>query len=107
MKLSENWLRTFVNPSLSTRDLAHAITVLARAYQDATWRRTRTGNQSRSLLREYYPTSDAAMLTPNVAQHSARDANRNRLAVWFVTARAGSMSTSSLTLTATTQAGIF
>ena len=24
MKFSENWLRTFVNPPLSTRDLAHA-----------------------------------------------------------------------------------
>ena len=27
MKFSENWLRTFVNPPLSTRDLAHALTM--------------------------------------------------------------------------------
>jgi transposase len=29
--------------------------VLARAHQDATWRRTRAGNELRSLLREYFP----------------------------------------------------
>jgi hypothetical protein len=29
--------------------------VLARAHQDATWRRTKVGNELRSLLREYYP----------------------------------------------------
>ena len=27
MKFSENWLRTFVNPPLSTRDLAQALTM--------------------------------------------------------------------------------
>src|SRR5215470_55857 len=27
MKFSENWLRTFVNPQLSTRDLAQALTM--------------------------------------------------------------------------------
>ncbi len=27
MKLSENWLRTFVNPPLATRELAHAVTM--------------------------------------------------------------------------------
>src|SRR5262249_51606744 len=27
MKFSENWLRTFVNPPLSTRELAHALTM--------------------------------------------------------------------------------
>jgi hypothetical protein len=32
-----------------------SITVLARAHQDATWRRTRAGNELHSLLREYYP----------------------------------------------------
>ena len=36
-------------------ELARSITVLARAHQDATWRRTRAGNELRSLLREYYP----------------------------------------------------
>jgi phenylalanyl-tRNA synthetase beta chain len=27
LKISENWLRTFVNPPLSTRELAHAVTM--------------------------------------------------------------------------------
>ena len=36
-------------------ELAQSITVLARAHQDATWRRSRAGNELRSLLREYYP----------------------------------------------------
>ncbi|WP_036507593.1 IS110 family transposase [Nocardia aobensis] len=34
---------------------ARAIAVLARAQQDAVWRRTKAGNELRSLLREYYP----------------------------------------------------
>ena len=36
-------------------ELAQSITVLARAHQDATWRRNRAGNELRSLLREYFP----------------------------------------------------
>ncbi len=36
-------------------DLVRAIGVLARAQQDATWRRTRASNELRSLLREYFP----------------------------------------------------
>lgn len=36
-------------------ELANSITVLARAHQDATWRRTRAGNELRSLLREFFP----------------------------------------------------
>jgi transposase len=36
-------------------ELAQSTTVLARAHQDATWRRTRAGNELRSLLREYFP----------------------------------------------------
>ncbi|MCH6168044.1 IS110 family transposase [Pseudonocardia alaniniphila] len=36
-------------------DLAQAIAVLARAAQDAIWRRTRATLELRSLLREYYP----------------------------------------------------
>jgi transposase len=35
--------------------LAQAVAVLARAHQDATWRRTKASNELRSLLREYYP----------------------------------------------------
>jgi Transposase/Transposase IS116/IS110/IS902 family len=37
-------------------DLAQAVAVLARAHQDATWRRTKASNELRSLLREYYPS---------------------------------------------------
>ncbi len=36
-------------------ELAQAIAVLARAHQDAVWRRSRAVNELRSLLREYYP----------------------------------------------------
>ncbi|GGK94345.1 hypothetical protein GCM10012284_30470 [Mangrovihabitans endophyticus] len=36
-------------------ELVRAIAVLARAHQDATWRRTRASNELRSLLREFYP----------------------------------------------------
>ena len=36
-------------------DLACAIAVLARAHQDATWRRINASNELRSMLREYYP----------------------------------------------------
>ena len=37
-------------------ELSQAIAVLARAHQDAIWRRTRAHNELRSMLREYYPT---------------------------------------------------
>ena len=36
-------------------ELARAIAVLARAAQDAVWRRTKATQELRSLLREYYP----------------------------------------------------
>lgn len=36
-------------------DLVRQIAVLARAHQDATWRRSRASNELRSLLREYFP----------------------------------------------------
>jgi transposase len=36
-------------------ELAQSIAVLARAHQDAAWRRTRASNELRSLLREYFP----------------------------------------------------
>ncbi len=36
-------------------ELARSVAVLARAAQDAAWRRTRASNELRSLLREYYP----------------------------------------------------
>jgi transposase len=56
-------------------ELARAITVLARAHQDATWRRTRASNELRSLLREYYPgflQAFAARGATNLASADAR-----------------------------------
>ena len=53
-----NILRTDAHmhrPLPADTELARAIAVLARAHQDATWRRTRAGNELRSLLREYHP----------------------------------------------------
>jgi transposase len=43
-------------------DLARAITVLARAQQDAVWSRQQLSNQVRSLLRNYYPAALDAFL---------------------------------------------
>jgi transposase len=37
-------------------ELCQAIAVLARAHQDAIWRRTKAHNELRSALREFYPT---------------------------------------------------
>lgn len=55
--------------------LAQAIAVLARATQDATWRRTKASNELRSLLREYFPTflkAFAAKAGANLASPEAR-----------------------------------
>ncbi|MFR9774092.1 IS110 family transposase [Nocardia sp. SC052] len=56
-------------------ELAQAIAVLARAQQDAVWRRTKAGNELRSLLREYYPAfldTFAARSATNLAKPEAR-----------------------------------
>ena len=37
-------------------ELCQAIAVLARAHQDAVWRRTKAHNELRSVLREFFPT---------------------------------------------------
>ncbi|MFJ5036140.1 IS110 family transposase, partial [Streptomyces sp. NPDC088560] len=55
-----NILRTDMpmhRPLPADSDLAKAITVLARAQQDAVWSRQQIVNQTRSLLREYYPAA--------------------------------------------------
>ena len=54
--------------------LARAIAVLARAHQDATWRRTRTLQELRAVLREYYPGFLQAFgtNTTNLASADAR-----------------------------------
>jgi transposase len=44
--------------------LARSITVLARAYQDAVWRRTKLVQELRARLREYYPGFLAAFASP-------------------------------------------
>ena len=56
-------------------ELVRAIAVLARAQQDATWRRTKAVQELRSLLREYYPGFLAAFTrhgTTNLASPDAR-----------------------------------
>ncbi|MGA4792536.1 IS110 family transposase [Nocardia sp. AB354] len=56
-------------------ELAQAIAVLARAQQDAVWRRTKAGNELRSLLREYYPAflaTFAVKSATNLAKPEAR-----------------------------------
>jgi hypothetical protein len=55
-------------------ELVQAISVLARAHQDAVWRRTRASNELRSVLREYYPGFLAAFAgkTTNLASAEAR-----------------------------------
>ncbi|MFE0332407.1 IS110 family transposase [Streptomyces sp. NPDC058960] len=55
-----NILRTDMHahrPLPDDSELAQAITVLARAQQDAVWNRQQVANQVRSLLREYYPAA--------------------------------------------------
>jgi transposase len=58
-----NILRTDMpvhRPLPADSEHARAITVLARAQQDAVWNRQQLVNQIRSLLREYYPAALAA-----------------------------------------------
>ncbi|WP_328863471.1 IS110 family transposase [Streptomyces sp. NBC_00306] len=55
-----NILRTDMHahrPLPADTELVQAITVLARAQQDAVWTRQQVANQVRSLLREYYPAA--------------------------------------------------
>jgi transposase len=56
-------------------ELCQAIAVLARAHQDAIWRRTAGHHQLRSLLREFYPTFlavFASRFTLGIASPEAR-----------------------------------
>lgn len=56
-------------------DLAHDVAVLARAAQDAIWRRTKATQELRSLLREYYPgflEAFAGTVHTNLAKAEAR-----------------------------------
>ena len=47
---------------------------LARAHQDATWRRTKASNELRSLLREYYPAFLAAFAGGTATNLATADA---------------------------------
>ncbi|MFR9774366.1 IS110 family transposase [Nocardia sp. SC052] len=56
-------------------ELAQAIAVLARAQQDAVWRRSKASNELRSILREYYPAfldAFAGKSATNLAKPDAR-----------------------------------
>lgn len=48
--------------------------MLARAHQDATWRRTKAVQELRSLLREYYPGFLEAFAEKGPANHASADA---------------------------------
>lgn len=52
--------------------LARAVAVLARAHQDATWRRTKALQELRAVLREYYPGFLDAFGSANLASADAR-----------------------------------
>ena len=56
-------------------ELAQAIAVLARAQQNAVWRRSKATNELRSVLREYYPgflDAFAGKSATNLAKPEAR-----------------------------------
>ena len=72
-----NILRTNIHmhrPLPADTELARAIAVLARAHQDATWRRTRASNELRSLLREYFPGFLAAFAGGSATNLATADA---------------------------------
>lgn len=72
-----NILRTDIHahrPLPADTELARAVAVLARAHQDATWRRSRAGNELRSLLREFHPGFLAAFAGGNATNLASPDA---------------------------------
>jgi transposase len=75
--LLANILRTDAHvhrPLPEDSELAQAIAVLARAHQDATWRRTKAVQELRAVLREFHPGFLAAFAgdTTNLASGDAR-----------------------------------
>jgi transposase len=90
-----NILRTDAHmhrPLPADSELARAIAVLARAQQDATWRRTKASNELRSLLREYYPGFLAAFAGGTVTNLAGADA-RAVLAIAPTPAKGAALST--------------
>jgi transposase len=72
-----NILRTDAHthrPLPADSELAQAITVLARAHQDATWRRTKAVQELRAHLREYYPGFLKAFAAAGVTNLASADA---------------------------------
>jgi Transposase len=72
-----NILRTDIHahrPLPADTELARAVAVLARAHQDATWRRSRAGNELRFLLREFHPGFLAAFAGGNATNLASPDA---------------------------------
>jgi transposase len=72
-----NILRTDIHahrPLPADTELARAVAVLARAHQDATWRRSRAGNELRCLLREFHPGFLAAFAGGNATNLASSDA---------------------------------
>jgi transposase len=55
-------------------ELAQAVAVLARAHQDATWRRTKALQELRAHLREYYPSFLDAFAAAGVTNLASADA---------------------------------
>ncbi len=88
-----NILRTDMHahrPLPADSDLAHVITVLARAQQDAVWHRQQLVDQVRSLLKTFYP---AALDAFQGKQHGlARPEARVVLAAAPTSARAAKLS---------------
>jgi hypothetical protein len=70
-----NILRTDIHahrPLPADTELGRAVAVLARAHQDATWRRSRAGNELRSL-REFHPGFLAAFAGGNATNLASLD----------------------------------
>lgn len=72
-----NILRTDAHahrPLPADSERAQAVAVLARAHQDATWRRTKALQELRAHLREYYPGFLQAFATAGVTNLASSDA---------------------------------
>lgn len=74
-------------------ELARGIAVLARAHQDATWRRTKATNELRSLLRDYHPSFFLAAFAAGNATNLANPDARAVLATAPTPAAAATLST--------------
>ncbi|MFG1761686.1 IS110 family RNA-guided transposase, partial [Micromonospora echinofusca] len=84
-------------------ELARAVAVLARAAQDAVWRRTKALQELRSLLREYYPGFLAAFHRGGVTNLAGREARQ--LLALAPTPAAGAKLTAARIATALRRAG--